>query len=125
MSHIAATFAPASAPASVLAALPTALALGTPREEEAAAFRSVAATLLAARDAGHEARACALRLNRRLWQAVLIALAAPENTLPVALRQSLAGLGCTMLREMDRNRPDLAFLAGINQEIASGLAACQ
>ncbi|MFB9969578.1 flagellar biosynthesis regulator FlaF [Pseudoroseomonas cervicalis] len=93
--------------------------------EEAAAFRSAATTLLAAREAGHEARGEALRLNRRLWQAVLIALAAPENALPMPLRQGLATLATTMLREMDRNRPDLAFLAAINQEIAAGLSPCQ
>ncbi|WBV43059.1 flagellar biosynthesis regulator FlaF [Pseudoroseomonas cervicalis] len=124
MSHLSLA-APAAAPFAAMASLPTVLSLGTPREEEAAAFRSVAATLLAAREAGHEARGEALRLNRRLWQAVLIALAAPENTLPLPLRQGLATLGTTMLQEMDRNRPDLAFLAAINQEIAAGLSPCQ
>ncbi|WBV44066.1 flagellar biosynthesis regulator FlaF [Pseudoroseomonas cervicalis] len=91
------------------------------RALEAAAFRQVNAALRAA-GAERPAREAALAQARRLWQAVLIAIAAPDSTLPLPLRQGLLSLGAAMLRELARNRPDLDFILGINEQIAAGLA---
>jgi flagellar biosynthesis regulator FlaF len=92
------------------------------RAAEAAAFQKVTSALVAAR--GDKAlRAEALRLNRRLWQAVMVALADPDSRLPVAVRQGLAMLGVAVLREQDRHSPDLDFLIAIDRQITAGLAA--
>ncbi|MDQ1080050.1 flagellar biosynthesis regulator FlaF [Pseudoroseomonas cervicalis] len=93
---------------------------GGARALEAAAFRQVNAALRAAGE-DRLAREAAQAQARRLWQAVLVAIAAPESTLPLPLRQGLLSLGAAMLRELGRNRPDLDFILGINEQIAAGL----
>jgi flagellar biosynthesis regulator FlaF len=59
--------------------------------------------------------------NRRLWDAVLMAVLDPANQLPQGLRAQLAGLSRAMLRECDSEQPDLAFIAEMNEQIAGGL----
>ena len=110
----------AAAPQSLAGLAPLPLQQG--RAAEAAAFHQVLQQLRAA-GTDKAARTEALRMNRRLWQAVLVALADPESPLAFPLRQGLATLGLAVLREQDRHQPDLAFLIAINQQILGGLAA--
>ncbi|WP_408904111.1 flagellar biosynthesis regulator FlaF [Pseudoroseomonas cervicalis] len=79
--------------------------------------------LRASRAAGPEERAAALQLLRRLWQAVLLALARPDNSLPEALRQGLGRLAATVLCELASPRPDLDLLLLLNGQVLAGLAA--
>ncbi|MCQ4161045.1 flagellar biosynthesis regulator FlaF [Roseomonas sp. GC11] len=97
--------------------------LNESRAAEAAAFRHVCGSL---RDAtaqrNRASRAAAVRKTKRLWHAVLIAVAHPESPLPMPLRQGLATLGTSVLAELDRHEPDLAFLLAVNEQILAGLA---
>ncbi|WP_083747592.1 flagellar biosynthesis regulator FlaF [Teichococcus deserti] len=111
-------FASAAAFAPIAAALP----LQHGRAGEAAAFQKAVGALVAAQE-DKALRAGALTLNRRLWQAVMVAIADPDSSLPVALRQGLATLGVAVLREQDRHSPDLSFLIAIDRQIMAGLTA--
>lgn len=96
---------------------------GRGRAQEAAAFRLVQRQLRASRAAGPEAQGAALQRLRRLWQAVLLALAHPDNPLPETLRQGLGRLAATVLQECARPRPDLELLLLLNGQVLAGLAA--
>lgn len=96
---------------------------GQARAQEAAAFRLVQRRLRASRAAAPEEREAALRLARRLWQGVLLALARPDSPLPEPLRQGLGRLAATVLRELAVPRPDLDLLLLLNGQVLAGLAA--
>ena len=113
---------PANAYRATHAALPT-------RVQEADVFRRVTGGLRAAHSLnggkGGEAGLRAIRAladNRRLWLAVEGVLLDPTNALPPPLRASIISVGRTVLREMDRDEPDLAFLIEVNENMAAGLA---
>ncbi len=61
--------------------------------------------------------------NRRLWDAVLVSVLDPANALPKGLRAQLASLARAVLRECEAERPDLPFVAEMNEQIAAGLWA--
>ncbi|MBI0534329.1 flagellar FlaF family protein [Roseomonas sp. KE2513] len=95
------------------------------RAQEADVFRRVTGSLRAALDGGAEStlrRARALSDNRRLWLAVEGVLVDPTNGLPPPLRASIISVGRTVLKEMESEKPDLAFLIEVNENIAAGLA---
>jgi len=96
-----------------------------PRAQEADVFRRVIGALRAAQGTGPEAGLRATRAladNRRLWIAVESVLADPTNGLPPPLRASIISVGRAVLREMDRDEPDLGFLIEVNENVAAGLA---
>ncbi|MFC7736361.1 flagellar biosynthesis regulator FlaF [Roseomonas sp. GCM10028921] len=95
-----------------------------PRVQEADVFRRVTGALRAAQGTGPEVGLRAIRAladNRRLWLAVEGVLLDPNNALPPALRASIISVGRTVLREMEREKPDLGFLIEVNENIAAGL----
>ncbi|WP_419897415.1 flagellar biosynthesis regulator FlaF [Roseomonas sp. USHLN139] len=104
-----------------LSALATAAAT-TARAQEAAAVEKVLGLLQAAHH-GEAARAQALRMNDRLWHAILQAVGQPASPLALPMRQGLAALGAAVLREQARPQPNLDLLVAINQRILAGLAA--
>ncbi len=59
--------------------------------------------------------------NRRLWDAVLMAVLDPSNQLPQGLRAQLAGLSRAVMRECESDNPDLGFIAEMNEQVAAGL----
>jgi flagellar biosynthesis regulator FlaF len=93
----------------------------TPRQAEAEVFVEANFRLEAGEQAGGIALARAVADNRRLWNAVLGAVTAPDNALPAALRASLASLAHAVLRDCDAARPDIEFLRETNQAMAAGL----
>ena len=66
-------------------------------------------------------RARAVADNRRLWSAVHASVVDPTNALPAELRGKIASVALTVVRECESAEPDLAFVAGINEQFASGL----
>jgi flagellar protein FlaF len=101
------------------AALPT-------RAQEADVFRRVTGGLRAAQGFGPEAGLRAIRAladNRRLWLAVEGVLIDPTNALPPPLRASIISVGRAVLREMEKDEPDLAFLIEVNENMAAGLTS--
>jgi flagellar biosynthesis regulator FlaF len=66
-------------------------------------------------------RTRAIADNRRLWSAVHASVIDPTNALPTALRSQIAGVALTVVRECEAREPDLGFVAGINEQFASGL----
>ncbi|WP_338663413.1 flagellar biosynthesis regulator FlaF [Pararoseomonas sp. SCSIO 73927] len=95
------------------------------RAQEADVFRRVNGSLRAAQGGGAEAGLRAIRAladNRRLWLAVEGVLIDPTNALPAPLRASIVSVGRTVLREMEKEDPDLAFLIEVNENMAAGLA---
>ncbi|MFH5924614.1 flagellar biosynthesis regulator FlaF [Roseomonas xinghualingensis] len=96
-----------------------------PREQEADVFRRVTGALRGAQGEGAEAGLRAVRAladNRRLWIAVEGLLIDPTNALPVPLRASIISVGRAVLREMEKDEPDLAFLIEVNENMAAGLS---
>ena len=94
------------------------------REQEADIFRRVNAGLRAAGEGGGKvARVRALADNDRLWLAVLGLVRDPANALPAPLRAALVSVGLAVQREMQRDAPDFAFLAAVNENVASGLSS--
>ncbi|WP_160122613.1 flagellar biosynthesis regulator FlaF [Rhodovarius lipocyclicus] len=61
--------------------------------------------------------------NRRLWDAVNIAVMDPSNQLPRELRAQIASIARAVLRECGAETPDLAFIADMNEQVAGGLWA--
>jgi len=95
------------------------------RAQEADVFRRVTGALRAAQNAGASGALRATRAladNRRLWLAVEGVLVDPTNSLPPPLRASIISVGRTVLKEMEADKPDLAFLIEVNENIAAGLA---
>ena len=70
---------------------------------------------------GDIAQTRALEENRLLWRTVLLLQTDPANALPVGLRRSIIALGFSLLHEMERLEPDLAFLADMNEQVMAGL----
>lgn len=95
---------------------------GTGRAAEAEAFRAASARLRQARGGGAERCEAAMRVNRQLWQAVLLAVRHPESPLPGELRKGLELIGTAVLREMQRDLPDFEFLIMVNDQVMAGLA---
>lgn len=92
------------------------------RAREADVFRRVLGGLRAARQADPITRTRALADNRRLWIAVVDLVRDPDNALPAELRASIASVGLSVQREMDREEPDFEFLIAVNESIADGLS---
>ncbi|PHK96154.1 hypothetical protein CR162_04775 [Pseudoroseomonas rhizosphaerae] len=92
------------------------------RAAEAEAFRAAVSRLRQARSGGSGRRAAAVRVTRRLWQAVLLAVSSPGCPLPEALRDGFGLLGSAVLRELEREQPDLDFLIMVNEQVMAGLA---
>ncbi|MCR0980884.1 flagellar biosynthesis regulator FlaF [Roseomonas populi] len=98
------------------------------RAQEADVFRRVNGALRAAQGEGRGGGEVGLRAiraladNRRLWLAVEGVLIDPTNALPAPLRASIVSVGRTVLREMEKDEPDLAFLIEVNENMAAGLA---
>ena len=91
------------------------------RDQEADVFLRVNAAL---RGAGHGdamVLAKALADNDRLWTTLLDTMRDPQNALAPELRASLISVGLSVQREGAGAQPDLAFLIGINEQIAAGL----
>lgn len=93
----------------------------TPKQMEAEVFTRANRVLRGAEDAGPLALARAIADNRRLWDAVHDVVVDPQNALPPALRASIASIALAVLRECDSERPDLGFIAEINESFAAGL----
>jgi len=93
--------------------------------EEAMLFRQAALLLRQAKGSSDPAAGrAAAETSRRLWEAVLLAVHAPDTTLPPALCQGLETLGQAVLQEIAQPAPDYDFLAGINEQVMAGLAPC-
>lgn len=94
----------------------------TPRQMEAEVFvranRSIREAL-----SGREATAIARAKadNRRLWDVVLSLVMDPANQLPAPLRSQVASLAHAVLRECDKDPPDLQFISEMNDAVAGGL----
>ncbi|MFC7693486.1 flagellar biosynthesis regulator FlaF [Paeniroseomonas aquatica] len=67
------------------------------------------------------AHARAVADNRRLWDAVQAAVLDPANGLPKELRAQIAGVAMAVLRECAAERPDLEFVAEMNDHFAAAL----
>ena len=72
----------------------------------------------------------ALAYNRKLWTVLVSAATAPENPLPVALKQNLANLGIFVFGQTLRLMAEpaaegLGVLININRDLAAGLRAQQ
>jgi flagellar biosynthesis regulator FlaF len=94
----------------------------TPKQMEAEVFaRATRSIREALAEPSAVATARAVADNRRLWDAVLMAVLDPANQLPQGLRAQLAGLSRALLRECDSDTPDLPFIAEMNDQVASGL----
>jgi len=68
----------------------------------------------------------ALLYNRKLWSVFLDAMAKPENTLPVEIKNNVASLGVfvlghTLVLQREPEPDKLSILISINQELAAGL----
>jgi len=93
----------------------------SPKQMEAEVFARATRALREAPADDAIALARALADNRRLWDAVLAAVLDPANRLPVALRAQIASLARTMLRELEGEAPDPAFIIEMNDQIAGAL----
>ncbi len=94
----------------------------TAKQMEAEVFaRATRSIKEAMTDPGPLVQARAVADNRRLWDAVLMAVLDPGNQLPQGLRAQLAGLSRAVLRECDAEAPDLTFIAEMNEQVAAGL----
>lgn len=93
------------------------------RAQEADVFRRASYVLRSCAQEGPMARLRALADNRRLWGLVMDLVRDPANQLPLPIRANLVSIGLAVVRELDGEAPDLAFLADVNDQIAAGLAA--
>lgn len=93
------------------------------RAQEVDVFLRVNAVLRSAGPDDVMARARAIADNERLWITVMDIMRDPANQLPMPIRTGLLALGHTVRKEHARETPDLAFLIGINEQIALGLSA--
>ena len=96
----------------------------TPREQEAEVFAIVAGRMrLAATDGTDMDRVRARADARRLFMTLRIAVIDPANELPVPLRASIASVCNAALREVEQEKADFEFLAGICDDFRAGLSA--
>ena len=90
------------------------------RDQEADVFMRVNAGLRQGGDG--VARCKALADNDRLWIAVMDLMRSTANELPETIRGALLSVGHAVRREVAEAEPDLAFLIGINEQVAAGLS---
>ena len=101
-----------------------------PRELEATLLIKAAGKLQAAHDQLESDAAPlddALNFNRQLWTIFATSATAPENPLPLQVRENVANLAVFMLTEIltASTRPTkqaLATMININRELAAGLS---
>lgn len=93
----------------------------TAKQMEAEVFARAARATRAAEAGTPIERTRAGADNRRLWNAVHMAVSDPTNALPPALRARIAGIALAVVRECDAAEPDLAFVAETNDRFAAGL----
>ena len=93
------------------------------KQQEAEVFARATRSLreAMATDPAPMAVARAVADNRRLWDAVNIAVMDPTNQLPRELRAQIASIARAVLRECGEEKPDLAFIADMNEQVAGGL----
>lgn len=92
------------------------------RDQEADVFRRAAYVLRSSGQQGPMAQVRALAENRRLWSLVQDLVRDPDNRLPLPIRANLVSISLAVGRELDKEQPDLAFLAEVNEHIAAGLS---
>ena len=92
------------------------------RDQEADVFRYVNAMLRGSQTTGGIDLSRALANNERLWITLLDTMRDPGNALPLPLRASIISVGLAVQREAARPEPDVAFLLGINDQLAAGLS---
>jgi flagellar protein FlaF len=106
----------------------TAARAETPREAEYRLFGQVTRALMEAAkldQADLSGRMEALDWNRRLWSALAIDCAAPENTLPAPLRASIISLSIWVGKytsKVIRGEDDIQDLIDINRMVMQGLS---
>ena len=93
----------------------------TPKQMEAEVFARATRAIRGAEAGTAMDRVRASADNRRLWNAVYVAVTDPTNALPPALRAQIAGVALAVVRECDAAEPDLAFVAEMNHQVAAGL----
>lgn len=103
------------------AAYATSVSHRGPRAQEADLFRRITGALRASQSLGPIAKTRALADNRRLWLAVCDLMRDPANQLPDVLRARIVAIGKAVLRELDSDRPNIDFLANVNDQIADAL----
>lgn len=92
------------------------------RDQEADVFLRVNASLRAGQDHNDVQFTKALADNERLWITVMDLMRDPENALPAEFRASVISVGLAMQRETAKENPDIAFIVGINEQVAAGLS---
>lgn len=106
----------------------TAARAETPREAEYRLFGQVTRALMEAAkldQADLSGRMDALDWNRRLWSALAVDCAAPENTLPPPLRASIISLSMWVGKytsKVIRGEDDIQDLIDINRMVMQGLS---
>ena len=95
----------------------------TSREQEAEVFAIVAGRMrLAAAEGSDMDRSRARADARRLFNALHFSVMDPINELPVPLRASIASVCLAALREVEQEKTDFEFLAGICDDFRIGLS---
>lgn len=92
------------------------------REQEADVFHRVNAALRLVECGSSLERVRAFADNDLLWGTVIGCASDPLNALPEAIRANLVSIGRTVVREMKRTDPDIAFLVRVNEDVAAGLS---
>jgi flagellar protein FlaF len=106
----------------------TAARAETPREAEYRLFGQVTRALMEAAKLDQSdlsGRMEALDWNRRLWSALAVDCAAPENTLPAPLRASIISLSIWVGKytsKVIRGEDDIQDLIDINRMVMQGLS---
>jgi flagellar biosynthesis regulator FlaF len=96
----------------------------TTRQQEAEVFAIVAGRLRLAATEGSEMDRVRARADaRRLFMNLRLAVSDPANQLPLALRAAIASICETALREVERQKADLDFLATLCDDFVAGLSA--
>jgi flagellar biosynthesis regulator FlaF len=93
----------------------------TNKQLEAEVFAHASRSIKLAESGSPIDRVRAVADNRRLWSAVHATVIDPTNALPTELRGKIASVALTVVRECESKDPDLAFVAGINEQFAAGL----
>lgn len=96
----------------------------TPRELERRALTTVIGKLIEGKRQGGRALLEACHLNSKLWAALVVDLALPENALPDDLKARLISIGLWVQRYtlQAMSGADIDPLIDVNRSIAEGLA---
>jgi flagellar biosynthesis regulator FlaF len=95
----------------------------TPRDREAEVFAIAAGRMrLAATDGTNMDRARARADARRLFMTLRLSVMDPANQLPVPLRASIVSVCDAALREVEQEKTDFEFLAGVCDDFRIGLS---